>query len=65
MIPTLGHWLILLAIGACAFNIGATVFAYRSAHRAPVARSRPQRRVRELGALGGRLRLAHLGVFDR
>ena len=29
MIPTLGHWLIILAIGACVFNIGATLFAYR------------------------------------
>ncbi len=33
MIPTLGHWLILLAIGACLFNVGATVFAYRAADR--------------------------------
>ena len=30
MIPTLGYWLIVLAIGACVFNIGATMFAYRA-----------------------------------
>ena len=30
MIPTLGYWLLVFAIGACAFNILATMFAYRA-----------------------------------
>ena len=33
MIPTLGYWLIVLAMGACVFNIGATMFAPRAADR--------------------------------
>ena len=33
MIPTLGYWLIVLAMGACVFNIGATMFAYRAADK--------------------------------
>ena len=34
MIPTLGYWLIVFAIGAGAFNIGATAFAYRASDKA-------------------------------
>ena len=34
MIPTLGYWLVVLAIGACVFNIGATMFAYRATAKA-------------------------------
>ena len=34
MIPTLGYWLIVFAIGACVFNIGATMFAPRAVDKA-------------------------------